>query len=338
MPLTDEDRLRDLLHRGTPWAEPPISMAREVAARQRRRDRRGRVASLAAAGTAVGVAAAVTGHALQAKPAAPAVRPAIKLTSAQRVLYRLSSAAAGQAPGRGRYVVMSTEGFDDHVLEVRDTSVIDSRTGDMWSYQKGTGGAPSGTAPVSRHFSPTAAQFAAMPTALAPLRAALIAQWNVQNRPTSAESRQLAKLRHGRPIPTPIPIRHSAADKVFQQASNLLWNPLIGPRLRSALFKVLAATPGVQVDPHARDLLGRPAVEISRTDNSGLPGNRSDKIVVATFENPATGAVLESLTVYPPGSDEVSPQDPNGTRTDAEADVYLSVSRSVTVMPNPYTG
>src|SRR5690242_15252507 len=42
-------------------------------------------------------------------------------------------------------------------------------------------------------------------------------------------------------------------------------DPLVGPQLRSALYKVLADTPGVRVDSHARGDLGRPAVEISRT-------------------------------------------------------------------------
>ena len=51
-------------------------------------------------------------------------------------------------------------------------------------------------------------------------------------------------------------------DKVFQQASYLLWNPLVSPSLRSALFKVLATVPGVQVNPSTRDSLGRPAIEL----------------------------------------------------------------------------
>ena len=347
MPQTDEDIIRDLLHRATPPAAPPVSMARGVAARQRRRDHRGRVVSLAATGaaaaTAVGVVAATTGHA-PGHGSRPAIsRPVIRLTAAQRELYRLSSAAARQAAGRGRYVVMSTESFDDGVLQAKDTSVLDSASGSMWSYQKGWHGAPSGTAPVSKHHSPTAAQFAAMPTSPTALRAELMAQWDAQNRPTGgargtlAQQRKLARQRH---VPVPEPkslIRHSAADKVFQQASDLLWNPLVSPRLRSALYKVMAATPGVTVRMSARDIAGRPAVEISRTDNSGRPGGRSDKIVYATFENPRTGAVLESLTIYPPNSGLVTQQDPAGTATDVEADLYLSVTRSTTIPPDPYT-
>jgi hypothetical protein len=104
--------------------------------------------------------------------------PPLQLTAEQRKLYKLSSVAASQPAGQGRYVEMMTAGTD-----VKDTSVIDSLTGDMWSYQQGTDGTPSGTGPVTKHYSPTAAQFAAMPTDPTALRAALIAQWDAQNKP-----------------------------------------------------------------------------------------------------------------------------------------------------------
>ncbi len=341
MALTDEDIIRDLLHRGTPQVNLPAALAAGVVARQRRRDRRGRVLSLAATGTAlaaaVGVIALTPGRAARAVKPAPSARPAIRLTDGQRELYRLSSAAAGQPAGHGRYVVMSTESFDDHVLETEDTSVIDSRTGTMWSYQRGRDGAPSGAGPVSRHYSPTAAQFAAMPTGLTALREALIAQWDAQQAAASSARTQLRKLRRG-PAPEPAPLAISDGDKVFQQASALLWNPLVGPGLRAALYKVLAATPGVTVNPSARDLLGQPAVEISRTDTSGYSRNRSDGVTYATYESPATGAVLQTSQTYPPGADMVSPLDPRGTATDVESAAYLSVTRSNTIPSDPYRG
>jgi hypothetical protein len=169
MPATDEDIVRDLLHRYTDHVRPPASVVTEVVARQRRRDRGRRVASLAATGaalgTAAGVIAVVPGHSAPAPAASGSTRPgstqpAIRLTADQRELYRLSSVAAKQARGQGRYAVMSTEGSD-----VKDTSVIDSHTGNMWSYQAGTDGSPSGKGYTPR-YSPTAAQFAAMPTGL----------------------------------------------------------------------------------------------------------------------------------------------------------------------------
>ena len=281
MPLTEEDIVRGLLHRGTPPMSLPASMAAQVVARQCRRDRRGRIVSVAATGVALGTAAGVValapghsaapGHPVQiTNPASPA-RPALTLTAAQA-------------------------------------------------------------------FSPTAAQFAAMPTGLAALRAALIAQWDAASKPAGGSTLQRpGKLRHV-PVPVPKPVRVSEGDKVFQQASGLLWNPLIGPGLRAALFRVLAATPGVRVSPSARDLTGRPAVEISRTDTSGWSNHRSDGITYAMYESPVTGAVRETTVTYPPGSDIVTPQDPAGTVTDVNATVYLSVTRGSTVPPGPHGG
>jgi len=95
----------------------------------------------------------------------------------------------------------------------------------------------------------------------------------------------------------------------------MLWNPLVGPQLRSALYKVLAATPGVRVDSHGRDDLGRSAVEISRTATA-------TGIEDQTFENPKTGAVLETAFIQKDGT--------KGT------DLYLSVTSSNRVPPNPY--
>src|SRR6185437_9848338 len=76
-----------------------------------------------------------------------------RLTAAQTALYKLSKAAA-KAPARpgGRYVIM-TEKQDTYAR----TSVLDSLTGDVWTYQQGAE-VPS-ELPVARHDSPTAAQF-----------------------------------------------------------------------------------------------------------------------------------------------------------------------------------
>jgi hypothetical protein len=356
MPITDEDVIRDLLHRGTGHVRPPASIATGVVARQRRRDRNRRVASIAAAGaalgTAAGVIAIVPGHSSPAPGLAGSAgtgssgstQPAIRLTADQRVLYHLSSVAAKQSAGSGRYAVMTTEGTD-----VKDTTVIDSLTGDMWSYQAGTDGTPSGNAYTAR-YSPTSAQFAAVPTSLAALRSALIAQWESQNKPAQTPSGETAARaaagKTGDATPTPravptlraLPVLVSDDDMVFQQASDLLWNPLVSPTLRSALYKVLASVPGVTVNSSARDADGQPAVEISRTDNSGLPGGKSDGITYATYEDPATSAVLESTVTNPPGSDEVSPQDPTGKDTVVDTTVYVSVTWASTVPGDPYGG
>lgn len=343
MPTTDEDIVRDLLHRSTENVCPPTSIASGVAARQRRRDRHRRAASLAATGavlgTAAGVIAVVPGPSSPA-PATPGAsggaQPAIKLTADQRALYHLSDVAAKQAQGHGRYAVMSTEGSD-----ARETSVIDGLTGNMWSYQRGSDGSPSGKG-YTAHYSPTSAQFAAIPTSLPALRAALIAQWKEQNRPAPDQagktSAQAAAGKAGRPTAVPRAVIVSDDDMVFQEASDMLWNPLVSPALRSALYKVLASVPGVNVNSAAHDSTGRPAVEISRTDDSGLPAGKSDGIGYATYESPATGAVLESTVTYPPGSGMTSPQDPHGTSTITDTIVYLKVTWASSVPASPYGG
>ena len=336
MPAIDEDTVRDLLHSCTDHVRPRASIATEVAARQRRRDRR-RVVSIAATGAALGTAAGLiafvpgrTSPAPGGHGASGGGRPSIKLTADQRVLYHLSSEAARQPQGRGRYAVMNTEGS-----QVKDTSVIDSRTGNMWSYQQGSDGYPSGKGYTAR-YSPTSAQFAAMPTGRAALRAALIAQWEKQVKPASQSA--AGRAAHATPVASPLPVTVSDDDMVFQEASDMLWNPLVRPALRSALYRALATVPGVKVDSSARDSLGRPAVELSRTDTSGLPRGKSDGITYATYENPATGAVLESTVTYPPGSGAVTLQDPHGTRTVVDTTVYLSVTWAGAVPADPYGG
>lgn len=307
MPLTDEDIVRDLLHRYTADVYPDASVASVVAARQRRREIRRRAGSAIAAGAALGVAAGViaivpsrgngpavgigagggTGTA-SAKPGgtASASAPAVTMTAGQRVLYQLSAAAAKQQPVPGRYVTLYEKESGN-----LDTNVIDTYTGNDYGYQKGFNGAPSGVGAVSKHFSPTAAEFAAMPLDPAALRQSLIAYFDAQ---TGAE------------IP--------AGDIVFSQAMNFLWNPSTPPALRAALFRVLAGMPAVRVDPSARDMLGRRAVKISWT--------ASDRTVYTVYENPANGTVLEQAYNWP----DLAPG----------YDLMLRVTRTNTIPPDPY--
>jgi hypothetical protein len=313
MPSTDEDVLRAAMRRCTEDVRAPASIAAQVVSHQRRRARRGRILTLTATTAALAAAAGVVALVPHQ------TRPAIALTAAQRTLYRLSSVAANSPAGQGRYVVMR---------EVQDnykrTSVIDSVTGDVWTYQQGAG-VPA-ELPVARHDSPTQAQLAAMPTGPAALRALLISQYDEQqNQADAAMAAQLKQKdkilrRDHRPAVTPLKL--TANDKVFEQASLLLWNPLVSPALRSAVFKVLAATPGVQVNSHARDGLGRRAVEISWFD-------RVTSVTLATFEDPATTRMLEQ-------TDTSTPAAVNGHTSSTGRDLYLSVTRARAVPPNPY--
>ena len=322
MPRTDEDILRAVMRHCTEDVHAPASIAAHVVSHQRRRARRGRILTLTATTAALGTAAGVV--ALVPRQAAPSpgghqTRPAIMLTAAQRTLYRLSSVAANAPQGQGRYVVMR---------EIQDnykrTSVIDSLTGDVWTYQQGAG-VPA-ELPVARHDSPTQAQFAAMPTDPAALRALLISQYDQQqkqaNAAMAAQLKQKDKILQRAHRPVIKPLRLTANDKVFEQANLLLWNPLVGPALRSAVFKVLAATPGVQVNSHARDSLGRGAVEIGWFD-------RVTSVTLATFEDPATTRMLEQ-------TDTAAPAAVNGHTGSTGRDLYLSVTRARALPPNPY--
>jgi hypothetical protein len=310
------------MRRCTEDLRPPASVAAQVVTRQRRRERRGRLLTLtattAALGTAAGVVALVPRQAAPG-PGAHHPAPAITLTAAQRTLYRLSSLAAGTSQGQGRYVVMRE--IQDNYKKI---SVIDSITGDVRTYQQGAG-VPA-ELPVARHDSPTQAQFAALPTDPAALRALLISQYGRQQKQADAavagQLRKKDKILRSHRLPAIKPLRLTPDDKVFEQASLLLWNPLVPPALRSAVFKVLAATPGVRVNSHARDDRGRPAVEISWFD-------RVTSVTLATFEDPSTTRLLEQ-------TDTSTPAAVNGHTSSAGRDLYLSITRAGSVPPNPY--
>jgi hypothetical protein len=110
MPATDEDVVRDLLHRYTAHVRPPASIATGVAARQRHRERRRRV-SLTAAGAALGVAAGVIAVVPGRSPApAPkaAAGAAPKAAAGNPKLVSLADyikASSGSLPGNASLVI-----------------------------------------------------------------------------------------------------------------------------------------------------------------------------------------------------------------------------------------
>jgi hypothetical protein len=126
---------------------------------------------------------------------------------------------------------------------------------------------------------------------------------------------RLGKLAGKKPIPVPLTPPETADDLVFEQAADLLWEPHLSPALRSALYKVLAATPGVIVRTGAHDSSGHSATEISRLNSVA----RDDAEV---FVDPVTGATRESAWVGPGVS--------------LAEDLYLSVRYTDTVPPDPY--
>ena len=320
MPDIDEDVLRELMRRSTDDVHAPSAVTAGIISHHRRRRTRARVLGVASAGAAAGLVAGVTvansGNAHSGGNAAPAL-PAIRLTAAQHVLYKLSKEAASTPRQTGRYVALREEQTNngDGVMQSSEVvSVIDARTGAGVTYQDWAKvpGAPKPPTKLTEPAgsSPTQAQYDAMPTSTAALRAFLLAQ-------AEKQQAQIAK-----PGSAGKHIQITSDDLVFQQATNLLWSPLLSPALRAAVYKVLAATPGVVVKQGVTDSDGRPAIEISRADTT-------DTAVYATFENPSTGATLETLVTVPYKG---AAQGGGGYYRD----MYQTVTYSSAIPPNPY--
>ena len=344
----DEDVLHDLMIRSTCDLVAPPAATTAAIRRQRRRRLHRRVLTVAGTAAAAGIAAGTMASA--SGPGAPgrlggaggaggagtaSREPAIRLTAAQQALFSLSSAAAATPRPSGRYAVLaekstsiqSGSGWSSSEIGPK-TSVIDMVTGGGVTYQditvSGAGAgdtpAPPGVLNSPAGSSPTRAQLDALPTDPTALRATLLAQAQQQAKQAQQfMEQQFKKLRaedkNFKYVATPMPAPGvTDANLVFEQATDLLWEPTLSPQLRSALYKVLADTPGVTVQTGARDSSGRPATEISRYD-------AASKTNVETFENPATGATLESAWRSPGEFDE---------------DLYLSTTYTNNIPANPY--
>jgi len=334
MPDLDEDTLRQLMARSTDDLFAPTHAAAAAIKRQRRRRLRTRVLSVAgtaaAAGLAVGTIASSQGGSGGMSQATPrggsgstSQATPIRLTAKQTLLSLSAAAAAAPRPA-GRYVAMAEKTFITYVgggngsADAPKTSVIDTINGSIITYQDYSGqGSSSGTTtpPAVLRNGPgsvlTVAQLDALPTDPTALRAKLLA-WGKQQQ--SQDNSGTGKLDKGGEKDK---LDYAPAPAlVFEQAANLLWIPDLSADLRAAVYKVLATTQGVTVTKDAADSSGRPAVEISRRDTDGYA-------VIATFENPLTGATLESLW--------------NGAGQ-IDEDLYQSITYSNTIPPDPYQG
>jgi hypothetical protein len=255
----------------------------------------------------------------------------VRLTAAQRELFSLSAAAAATPRGKGRFVVLTEQTTDIDSSGAKETgpktNVIDIITGGGLTYQgitvtNGNGApTPPSVLKAANGTSPTRAQLDAWPTGTAALRAALLAQ----SKRESGQAQQFMdqKLRAeekllGRKLRAiPAQPRLTDDDLVFEQAAAMLWQPDLSPALRSALYKVLAATPGVKVEVGVKDSSGRAATLISRHADSG-------GYTVRTYENPRDGSTLESAWA--------------GPGTSFEEDLYQHIGYTDTIPPNPYKG
>jgi hypothetical protein len=343
MPDIDEDVMRELMILSTAnlFARPAATAA--TLRRQRQRRLRTRVLGVtgiaAAAGLAVGTLAIPSGAQPAARPGVAAgsagsagsagATHAAQLTAAQKTLYGLSAAAAATQRPAGRYVVLGEKSVDAEPggtgSEIGPkTSVIDTVNGGGVTYQditvSGSNGAPQPPAVLNAPSgsSPTTEQLDAMPTSTAGLRAFLLTQARQQLNQQYAEAARMAK-KAGKKIAIPVPKGPQPTDNdlVFEQAANVLWEPHLSSALRAAVYKVLADTPGVRVRTGVTDSAGRPAVEISRVATFS-------KENAETFENPKTGATLESAWLEPTG--------------ELLEDLYLSITYTNQIPANPYQG
>ena len=330
MPDTDEDVMRELMFRSTADLFAAPAAAAAALRRQRQRRLRARVLGVtgvaAAAGLAVGTLATGMGAAAPSgSTGSTGGTKAVQLTDAQRTLYGLSAAAAATPPQQaGRYVVLSENTVDialgsgGESETVPKTSVIDTVTGGGVTYQDITASGANEPPKVLNSpagSSPTSAQLAAMPEDPAKLRAFLLAQAKQQLTMAYADQQAQAKSAGKKIGGAGSATGPTDDDLVFDQAANLLWEPDLSPALRAAVYKVLADTPGVTVKTGVTDSARRPAVEISRSSTW-------DNERVETFENPRTGATLESAWVEPWG--------------EVLEDLYLSISYTSHIPANPY--
>lgn len=347
MPDIDEDIMRQLMTRATEDLFAPRAAAAQALRRQRRHRARARVTAVAGTAAAAGLAAGVLlpGTGGGARPAGPGSGASgtaasgtassgtagVQLTAAQRELFSLSAVAAATRRGNGRYVVLTEQTTDIDSSGGTEngpkTSVIDTLTGGGLTYQGITvtngNGAPTPPAVLkaANGTSPTRAQLDAWPTGTAKLRAALLAQSkreSAQAQQFMDQKRRAMEKQLGKKLRAiPAQPRLTDDDRVFEEAADMLWQPDLSPALRSALYKVLAATPGVTVQVGARDSSGRAATLISRRADVG-------GYTVKTYMNPRDGATLESAWAGPGQS--------------FEEDLYLRIGYTGTIPPNPYKG
>ncbi len=334
MPDIDEDVMRELMFRSTADLHARPAAAAGALKRQRQRQLRTRVLSVtgvaAAAGLAAGVLVIPSGGHTVLNPGAGAAQT-VQLTAAQKTLYGLSAAAGGIDRPAGRYVVLSEKSIDiangsgnDNEVGPK-TNVIDTLTGGGVTYQDikvtGKNGDPQPPAVLqaAKGTSPTTAQLDAMPTSPAKLRAFLLTQAKHAAHPGLCRAGAAGEEgRQEDPDPVPQgPARPTDNDLVFEQAADLLWEPHLSPALRPACTRCSRTRPACKVKTGATDSVGRPAVEISRVDQVA-------KANVQTFENPKTGATLESAWIEPSG--------------ELLEDLYLSITYTNHIPPNPYGG
>jgi hypothetical protein len=304
------------------------------------------VASVAAAALIAGVVVEVGTR--TPGDVTPTTAASTGMTHAHLVLYQLASASIAAPAVTGPYVVLTETDTDtDEVGSSERTTVVNTQTGASTTYQQPYVGtdAPAvlteGPDPTS-----TEAWYAALPTDPVALRAKLLSiaeQQAGQAAQAMQQQQQQAEATTGKAFPKSIGAQPTPTDDdyVYQEADELLWSPLVSPTLRSALYKVLAATSGFSITTGVTDPAGRPAIEMTR-HYTGIPETDT------TYEDPTTGAVLAQVWVS--GGQNGPPNSPSAAQAAAQGHgtatnysesetitaVYQPVTSSNTIPPNPY--
>jgi hypothetical protein len=258
---------------------------------------------------------------------APVAPGAAGHASTHAVLYRLASLSAAAPAPQGRYVVLAETDTDTSVPgQSQRTTVIDTQTGASTTYQEPYPGS-TGPATLTEGPDPTSTEawFAALPTDPTALRAQLLSIAKQQSAQSAQQLQQQAAAAGKAVAPNGGQPALSDDDYVYEEADLLLWSPLVQPDLRSALYKVLAGTSGIMINPTATDPAGQPAIAMTRHDD-GVPSTST------TYEDPSSGAVLAQVwTQTWTDSDQHS-------ASDTETAVYQPVTSTDTMPADPYPG
>ncbi|NDU71824.1 hypothetical protein GWI34_04165 [Actinomadura sp. DSM 109109] len=249
------DRLAEAMRRTAQGLEPPLDgLVGGGLARGRRRRLRNRAGIAASAATAAAVAAgALVVAGTGGNGSVPARPPAVQLVSAAQVLGKAARTVEARPPvtprpGQWLYTRTVELGpiaehgpgphYSEDWIKLDGSQDASLRNGKLVIYRHTGEGARNARAETDRLMS--------LPSDPGKLRALVYKEVDA----TPVRER-MAKDRDA---------------QAFRDAAHMLWNApaTMPPATQAALYRVLAAIPGVQVHPNVKDGAGRPAIALSR--------------------------------------------------------------------------
>ncbi|QKW33331.1 CU044_5270 family protein [Actinomadura sp. NAK00032] len=250
-----EDRLAEAMRVTAEGLEPPLDgLVSEGVARGRRRRLRNRASIAASAAAAAAVAAgALVVVGVDGSGTVPPRQPAVQLVSAAQVLGKAAQTAEARPavtprPGQWWYTKVVEAGptaehgpkphYSENWIKLDGSKDASLLNGKLVIYHHRGAGAENFKAETDRLMS--------LPSDPAKLRALLYEKVDA----ASAGDR-MSKDRDG---------------QAFRDAAQMLWDAPVAmpPATQAALYRVLAAIPGVQVQRNVKDGAGRPAIALSR--------------------------------------------------------------------------